>query len=519
MSEGSASPTNPADLPDDPAVLKPIIAQQSELLAKQGAEIEKLRQQIDQFKRLLYGPRSERFVPEQMVMSFLSQSFPAQLPPPGVPPRDRVRDPKHFEPQKAIGKNGHGRQNLPEHLKRVPVLHDVPEDQKRCGGCRKGLVKIGEDTSEQLEYTGPQLKVLKHIRPKYVCPDECEECGVVQAPPPAGPIEKGLPGPGLLAHVCVSKFDDHLPFYRQQEIFARQGVHIARSTQCDWIAAAADLLEPLVALMKMRLLSSKKIHTDDTPVPVLDGSREHTREGRLWGYVGDDPNPYVVFEYSPDHREVYPLQFLKDYLGFLQCDAYTAYDKVQARVVGCWAHTRRYFFDAQKSDPARAAVALGFIGKLYDVERIAKDLTAAKRLAMRQEESKKTIEALKAWMDAEELSILPESAIGNAFQYARNQWKRLLRYLDDPTLSIDNNCAERILRGVAIGRKNWLFAGSDEGGRRAAILYSVIESAKRNGVEPLAYLTDLLARIATHPARRLEELLPDQWRAPPACAP
>lgn len=502
-------------LPDDPALLKQIILEQGALLDQQQIQIEKLRHEIATLRRMHFGPRSERLVPEQMLMPFAGQTFPAQLPPPGTPPRERSRDPQHFDAAQAIEAGGHGRQKLPEHLKRVPVVHDLGEDEKRCGKCRKKLVRIGEDTREQLEYTPSQLAVVRHIRPKYTCPNECEETGVVQAPPPGGPIEKGLAGPSLLAYVCVSKFDDHLPAYRQQEMFARQGVHLARSTLCDWIAQVADLLDPLVLLMKRRVLLSKKIHTDDIPVPVLDGSREHTREGRLWVYLGDDLHPYVVFEYSPTHQEVYPIEFLKDFRGWLQGDAYGAYDKVAATVVGCWAHARRYFFDAQKSDPARCAVALGHIRELYKVEEAARNLTPAERLKLRKARSKKTIEELKKWMEAEELSILPESAMGEAFTYVRNQWDRLTRYLEDPDLSVDNNVSERTLRNVAIGRKNWLFAGSDEGGRRAAILYSVIESAKRNGVEPLAYLADVFARIASHPARRLGEFLPDQWRPPP----
>lgn len=511
MSEGTKH--DASNLPDDPAVLKQIIAEQSALLGQQGGRIEKLTNEIAQLKRMLFGPRSERVVPEQMVMSFMAQSFPAQLPP--TPPRERVGDPKHFEAAKAVEGNGHGRQTLPPHLKRVEVVHDVPENQKRCTSCKKKLVRIGEETSEQLEHTPAQLKVLKHVRPKYACPDECEECGIVIAPPPAGPIEKGLPGPCLLAHVIVSKFDDHLPTYRQQEIFARQGVHIARQTMCGWIGEAADLLAPLVLLMRRRVLLSKKIHTDDTPVPVLDPTREHTREGRLWAYLGDDLHPYIVYEYSPTHAAVYPIEFLKDFLAFLQCDAYSGYDNVRAIVVGCWAHARRRLFDAEKSEPARAAIGLGFVRQLYKVEEAAKGKSTAERLALRQEHSKKVIAELKAWMDREELSVLPQSALGEAFRYIRNQWERLTRYLEDGDLDIDNNAAERALRGVAIGRKNWLFAGSDEGGRRAAIHYSVIESCKRNGVEPLAYLTDVLARIATHPANRIDELLPGQWKPPP----
>jgi transposase len=512
MSEGTKR--GDSNLSEDPALLRQIILQQNELLEQQRSEIEKLRIQIDHLKRMYFGPRSERVVPEQMLMVFMTNSFPAQLPPPGTPPREHARDPKHFDKTQAVGPNGHGRQTLPAHLKRERRVLDVPEEKKRCVNCKKPLVKIGEDVSEQLEYTPSQLKVLQNVRPKYACSNECEECGIVAAPPPAGPIEKGLPGPALLAHTVVSKYDDHLPLYRQQEIFARQGVHLARQTLCGWTGDAAELLSPLVALMKGRVLLSKKIHTDDTPVPVLDPERKHTREARLWVYLGDEANPYVVFDYSPTHAEKYTIEFLKDYLDYLQCDAYTAYDKVRAIVVGCWAHARRYFFDAQKTEPARAAVALGFIRELYKVEELARGKDARERLTLRQGHSKKAVEELKNWMDREELSVLPQSALGQAFTYARNQWTRLTRYLSDGELDIDNNVAERALRGVVIGKKNWLFAGSDLGGVHAAVLYSVIESAKRNGLEPLAYLTDLFARIGTTRMSDLGNLLPDRWKPP-----
>jgi transposase len=509
---------DPANLTDDPALLKQIIGEQNKLNADLTARVEKLTAQLQELRRMHFGPRSERLVPEQMLMPFANQPFIAQPPPSGTPPRAGGSSSDGSDGAKEKGRNGHGRQKLPEHLKRVDVVHDVPEEEKRCTSCKKALVKIGEETSEQLEYTRSQMKVLKHIRPKYACPNDCEECGIVIAPPPAGPIEKGLPGPILLGWVCVAKFDDHLPLYRQQEIFARQGVHLARQTLCDWVEAAADILAPLVLLMRRKVLLSKKIHTDDIPVPVLDETRDHTREARLWVYLGDDDHPYIVFEYSPTHAEVYPIEFLRDFLQYLQCDAYPGYDHVRAIVIGCWAHARRRFFEAEKSDPARGAIALGFIRALYKIEEAAKAVGPAERLQLRQEHSKKIVEDLKKWMDAEELSVLPQSAMGQAFGYARNQWKRLTRYLDDADLDIDNNAAERAIRGVAIGRKNWLFAGSDEGGRRAAILYSVIETCKRHQVEPLAYLTDVLSRIATHPASRLEELLPGQWRAPVAVA-
>ena len=482
-----------ANLPDDPVVLKRVI---SELASR----LEELEHQLGILRRAHFGATSERIAsPDQLTLFKGQTPFPAELPP--APP------PKPKDPS-----SGHGRSPLPPHLRRIVRTVDVPQEKKRCPGCGKDRTRIGAETAEQIEYTPSSLVVIRTERPKYACRD-CQE-GVAVAEPPPAPIEKGLPGPGMLAYVAVAKYDDHLPLYRQQEIFRRQGVEIARSTLCGWVAAMAELLEPVVEAMAKDLLGSKVIQTDDIPVPVLESP--HTREGRLWAYLGDPEHPQIVYRYSPNRQQHWAQEFLRDYHGYVQADAYAGYDKLfegGTRIeVGCWAHARRKFFDAQGADAVRSAAALQYIGELYRVEQEAKELTASERRRLRQERSRPVLEALRTWMAREELSILPKSPLGEAFTYARNQWGALNRYVEDGDLAIDNNASERALRGVAVGRKNWLFAGSDEGGRRAATLYSLIESAKRAEVEPWAYLQDLLVRIDSHPASRIAELLPCRWK-------
>lgn len=496
---------DPAHLPDDPAVLKGVITQLLELTQEQRRRIGELEHQVAQLRRLHFGHKSERLVPDQLTLAFAGRAFGAELPPP-CPARA-------LEPQSRPG-NGHGRAPLPKHLRRIQVVHDLAAGDKRCAECGGTLVEFSQATCEQLEYTPASLVVVEHVRPKYAC-RACQG-NVVVAPPPPAPIEKGLPGPGLLAYVAVAKYDDHLPLYRQQEIFRRQGVEIARSTLGDWVAATADLLAPVVEVMAKDLLASKKIHTDDIPVPVQDETRNHTRQGRLWVYLGDESHPHVVYRFSPNREQRWAQEFLKNFEGHLQADAYTGYDALYTtgRVVevGCWAHARRKFFDAQISDAARAVTALGFIRRLYDVEEAAANVSAAERRSLRQDHARPVLGAFGRWLSDEGGSVLSQSPMGDAIGYVRRQWDALNRYLEDGDLAIDNNVAERSLRSVAIGRKNWQFCGSDEGGHRAAVLYSLIESCKRASVEPFAYLRDVLDRVSTHPAKAIERLMPCRWK-------
>jgi transposase len=383
-----------------------------------------------------------------------------------------------------------------------------------CPCCGQARQPIGEEVTEELDYVPASFVVRQHVRIKYAC-KHCQE-GVAIADLPARPIEKGRPGPGLLANVLTSKYGDHLPLHRQEGIWKRHGVHITRSTMCDWVRDCAYLLSPIVRYMQTIILQSKKIHTDDTPVPVQDGSRKQTRKGYLWTYIGDKND--VVFDYTPTHSRDGPVAFLGDYSGYIHADAYKGYDiffkKGNATEVACWAHTRRKFYDCLTTDLRRAHIMLAMIGRLYDVERRAKeeDLDAIALRELRQEQSKPVLEEISGCLDDWSIEVLPKSPIGQAVGYARGQWIALNQYIDDGDLAIDNNLAERVLRTVAIGRRNWLFAGSDAGAERAAIIYSLIASCKLFAIDPFAYLRDVLDRISTHPASRIAELTPSGWK-------
>jgi transposase len=376
---------------------------------------------------------------------------------------------------------------------------------------------IGEEIREQLEYVPASMIVIEHVRPKYACA-ACQAHVTIAERLPE-PIEKGLPGPGLLDQVIMSKYADHLPLYRQEGIFRRFGVELPRQTTCDWMRVSADLLEPIWKEMLRQIKRSAVIQTDDTPVRVLDPDHGGSRQGRLWDYVGDRDHPYIVFDYTPDRTSEGPERILQGYRGYLQADAYSAYDGLYASgaivEVGCWMHARRKFYEARTSDPERAHQALAWISLLYDVEREAKEqkLNDAERQALRETRSRPILEEIRTWLAAERPRVLPKSPIGEAIEYAWNQWTALTRYLEAGFLEIDNGASERGLRPVALGRNNWLFFGSDRGGRTAAILMSLCATCKRLGVDVLAYLKDVLERISTHPNSRIGELLPDRWQA------
>ena len=340
---------------------------------------------------------------------------------------------------------------------------------------------------------------------------------------PALPVEKGLAGEGLLAQVVTAKFCDHLPLYRQALIFKRHGFDVSRSTLCDWVAQTAGTLEPLYQAMKADVLASKVIHSDDTTVPVLDGreGRDPTRKrkarlGRLWTWVGDEDHPHTVYSFSPNRKQEWPLEFVSGWKGYLQADAYSGYHPLYLQgiqEVACWAHARRKVVEALETEPETGQAGLAFIHQLYDVERAAKDMDAKGRKALRLLHSKPVLDAFKAWLDAQSLRLLPKSVMAQALGYIQRQWLALNRYLDNGDLAIDNNAAERALRGVALGRKNYLFAGSNEGGERAAVLYSVVESCKRHDLDPFEYLRDVLGRIGDVPTKKVKDLMPAAWKA------
>jgi transposase len=499
-----------AVLPEDPTDLRQFCTQLlAELTTKQQL-IDKLTHELALFRRYLYGRRSEQLDPAQLMLEFASWLTAMNAAPPAsdaAPPAARPRA-------------GHGRTPLPGFLPRRRVEHALPEAQCTCPECGARLVQIGEETSEQLDYQPASLFVTEHVRGKYAC-KTCEG-HVVTTAMPAQPIDKGRPGPGLLAQVITAKYADHVPLNRQAEIFARHRVTLARQTLCDWVAEGAALLEPLYRDLLENVLASKVIHTDDTPVPVQDRDRRQTRDGRLWVYVGDASPPDIVYDYTATRSRAGPLAVLGAFRGYLQADAYAGYDALYAtgRVVevGCWAHARRHFWDAKAADEARALLALGFIQQLYRVEAEAKDLDAAARGALRQAQAGPVLERFKRWLDEQADGVLPRSPIGEAVHYARAQWPALTRYVEDGDLTIDNNASERALRRVCTGRKNWLFCGSDEGGTRTAILYSIVATCKAHAIDVWAYLKDVLERIPMHPDRRRAELLPRNWAGAHATA-
>ena len=507
-------------LPDNPKELKAMILQmdlehQLELDQQrdlaEALRVEQLQQKdriahlenlLAWFKRKMFGPRSEKINANQLLLfgqSVLPLTTPAEEIMPLRVKGNRARP--------------HGRRIIPENLPREIITILVPDEQRNCGDCGEEKVKIGEVISEQLEYISAKVFVRRFLQEKLACPTGCD-ASVITAEKPMQPIEKGLAGPGLLAHIATSKYADHLPLYRIEGIFARHGVEISRSTMCDWMGDLARLSRPLVELMRQRILLGRVIHSDDTTVPVQDVGK--TRKGRLWVYVGDEANPYNVFAYTPDRKKEHAQAWLKDYVGYLQADAYAGYDEIyqsgKVFEVACWAHARRKFFDAKDKSPAICNEAIRQIRLLYDVEQEAKGKSPEARLKLRQEKSAPLLEKMASWLSEQRQQLLPKNPAAEAITYALNQWEALKRYTEAPFLAIDNNVAEREMRPVALGRKNWLFAGSDEGGRTAATLSSLIRSALRHGLNVEYYLRSIFAHLPGTKLSELHHLLPDQWK-------
>jgi transposase len=485
------------NLPTDVAVLHGMIR---ELLASHTASqkrIGHLEHQLDQLLKRLYGPRADKIHPDQGILF-------DEPPAPVAIVEQSVSSPGESKP-----KPGHGRKALPANLRREIVLVDIPESEKiAIGG---DWTQIGEEISEKLDYTPSSLFVRRTVRPKYVVrfaskPDELK---IAELPLEALPKSKAAPG--LVADVVVSKCVDHLPLYRQEQRYARQGVELSRSTLGGWLAEAADVLTPLYLLLKARVLAAKVVHTDDTPISVQDPDREHCRTGRIWAYVSAGG---VVYDATEDRCRDGPLQFLKDFRGHLQCDAYAGYDELfrSARgavvEVGCWAHARRKFVEAEKTSPALAHEAVARIRQLYAIEHEAKDLDASARAALRQKKSNPLLDALKGWLDREHRVAIPKTPIAEAMGYALNQWTALTVFLTDGDLAIDNNAAERAIKPFAIGRKNWLFFGSDRGGQTLATLASFTATCQLLKINPWLWLRDTLTRLPVTPANQFAALLP-----------
>jgi transposase len=512
---------DPHNLPSEVNVLQQIVLQLLEAIEDKDQLLARIQHQLAQLLRYRYGQKRER-IDENQLFLFAAQIIAASQGANAATSSEETADSLASKEKKESERRGHGRRPLPESLERRRVVFDLEESARQCPHCQRPMEKIGEDVSERLEFIPASLQVIEEVRPKYAC---AKGCGVAAAPKPASPIEKGLPGPGLLAHVAVSKYGDHLPLNRMESIFLRHGVELSRKTMCDWMAACAELVSPVWERMKEIVLTSKAVQTDDTPVPVLDRERTRTRTGRIWTYVGDRNGPYIVYDYTSNRSREGPEEFLRGYNGFLQGDAYAAYDAMfknpnqSLTEVACWAHARRYFFEAQTSDLCRATVMLAYIQLLYEVEREARDFTAEQRRELRQTRSLPILGDIKSYLETEKPKVLPKSPIGVAIDYTLSNWKALLRYTEDGDLHIDNNSAERSLRPIVVGRNNWLFYGSDKGGRTGAVLSTLIASCKRLRVEPFAYLRDLFTRISSHPHQRLDELLPDRWQAAQSVTP
>jgi transposase len=412
------------------------------------------------------------------------------------------------------------RRPLPEHLPRERIVYPAPTVCPCCGGTT--LRKIGEDVTETLELVPRQWKVIQHAREKF----SCRACEAISQPPaPSYPIARGRAGPKLLAHILFAKYGLHLPLNRQSAVYAREGVNLDVSTLADWVGAAAATLMPLVEAIRTHVFAAERIHADDTTVPVL--AKGKTRTGRLWTYVRDDrpfagpgPPAAAVFFYSRDRAGEHPEQHLAGFAGLMQADAYAGFNRLYeaerrpAPIIeaACWAHARRKFFDlARISKAPIASEAVARIDALFAIEREVNGLAPQQRVAMRTERSRPLIVELGNWLREQRARVSKNSETGKAIDYGLKRWTELTRFLDDGRLCMTNNAAERELRAVAVGRKNWTFAGSDEGGRRAAALYTLIATAKLNDIDPQAWLADMLARLPDYPARRIGELLPWQW--------
>jgi transposase len=579
-----------AHLPDDPATLKNMILELLATLRAERRDREALQHRLHLLLQRLFGRKSERFDPNQLLLFAEAAQDPnaAAATEPAAAPAENSSPKRRGRP--------HGRRPLPEDLPRRPLDH-VLSDAERICVCGHTRVDIGADVSEQLDWQPASFFVWQHRIHKYLCPfcaghamagtaateaaplepaptdstpastdatstdsastdstpaapvaiavTETAETAtpaadappapepaprpigpaIISAPKPPMPIDKGLPGPGLLAHIIVSKYFDHLPLYRQENISQRQGVLIPRSTSCDWMAACAELLRPLYDLMIARILESLWLHTDDTPVKNLGAEPGTTSTARFWIYYGDRDHPYSVFDFTVNRKRDGPQTFLADFHGYLHADAFSGYDALYLPSpragtdplieVACNAHARRKFHEARGSDELCSHQALAYYAQLYDLERAAtaNNFDDAQRLQMRQNLALPILDQFKTWLDAQRPQVLPKSPMAEAIGYALNNWTALIRYTEAGFLSIDNNVAEREMKRIAIGRKNWLFVGSSKGGATAAVLFSFTSTCHRLQLDPWAYLQDVLARLPRTAGANLGELLPDRWHA------
>jgi len=521
-----------ADLPCDPIALHAfatacqaeLATATAELKAAQRAiqlrtlEIEKLKFQLARLRRMQFGKSSERITRriEQLELQLEElETGEAEA---------TSRDEAEERPGPTRERKKPKRKPLPEHLPRQDMVHE-PEDNGACicPDCGAGMGKLGEDVTEVLDYVPGHFQVIRHVRPKYAC-QACD--AITQAPAPAMPTPRGRATPALLAHLLVGKYCDHLPLYRQSAMFLREGVDLDRSTLCDWVGQATWLLDPIVVGIRRHVFAAEKIHGDDTTVPVLSPGLGRTKTGRLWVYVRDDrpfcgtAPPAAAYFYSPDRGSEHPVNHMADFTGFLHADGYSGYaplyDPARTKPgpiveVACWAHCRRKFFDVWEATQSPVAKeAIDRIATLYAIETKARFAPVAERVEHRAQTGP-LLDGLFDWAARTVAKTSAKSALADAFRYTIKRREALSRFVTDGRLEPDNNIAENAMRSISLGRKNYLFAGSDAGGDRAAAMYTIMQTAKLNGLNPEAYLTDTLTRIADgHPINRISELMPWQ---------
>jgi transposase len=510
------------------------LSQANELIERQQLQIEELtkklhsaelkmsmlQHQVEQLLRRVYGRRSERLDPNQLmldplILEAINQPVPSVEPIAPLPAKPEGKGPVKTK------RNHPGRLPIPEHLERVEIVLDIPEEHKVCPETGEPLKQIGWEVSEKLEYRPGKLIVNVYKRPKYGASEtDVEAPGVIIALMPDHPIERCKADVGLLSYIIVSKFADHLPLYRQNGIFQREGVDIPRATQTSWALQIYEGICPLGDALKAAVLESDITFTDDSIIPLQVKGNGRVKKARLWVYVRGDPHPLLSFyDFSADRSKKRPLDFLADYQGYVHADAYSGYDELFQKEgiieVGCWVHARRKFDEATSSRPKEATEIMARIGKLYKVEEECDEMGHEDRCRFRQEHSRPILDEIFARLQELKAATLPSEPLRKAVDYSLNQRKALYRYLEDGRLKPDNNIAENAIRPLALGRKNWLFAGSERGAKATALFLGLIQSCKACGVNPWEYFDDVLRRIMAHPVSRLRELLPDQWKPLP----
>lgn len=509
--------TTPLDTQDELLALRALVAEQAVKLSAQQVEVTKrdtiidlLRAQLELLRHRQHGASSEKIDRKIEQFELMLEEIEASR------AEAEAQSEKMPLPEQDDASEKPKRKPLPDGLPTEERIYSAPCNCPACGGT--SFLKAADKVVQVMEHVPASVKIVRHVEKRMVCKD-CDT--TVSGEMPTLPIERGKPGPGLLAHIMVAKFDDHIPLYRLSEMYARQGIDISRSVMADWVGRASVLLTPLILLIRAHIAAVDRIHTDDTPVDVLDPGRGKTKTGRVWVYVFDgsgyqDTNPgAIAYYYSPDRKGAHPADHLANFSGVMHADGYGGYKKLYGNQIieaACMAHVRRKFHDVIKLKPSPIAEeALARIGTLYDIEDRIRGMLPEERRALRQQHAKPILADLKVWIEGVQQTLPQKQKLAEAMRYALSRWTALSVYIDDGRVEIDNNIAERAMRPLGIGRKNWLFAGSDKGGERIANILTIIETAKLHGHNPEVYMTDVLTRIQDHPKDRLEELLPWKW--------